>query len=297
MLRCEREEAGLTQEQLAELLELDTKTVSRIECGRSQPKAGTLQRILEQFRYGSTACYTKLVVGSFAMLDQEREIARLVTYDENDRAEKLFLQLKSRLSHRYQQNRQYIAFMEFLFDKRNKRKSREQLLSELIEAYGITRKTFAVEKIACFVPSQMEGMILNNIALLYDDSGKTQDCISLLEQMRTGYENSPADLRHYYTIMSVVYTNLAMSYEDLKQFDKAIALYVKAIRFSLQCNRGNRLGVLIKGKVYTSKNMTDTDQQLAYQDAFQLMKLMKNSSNTLERMEKFYFEKYRENFE
>lgn len=199
MLRCEREAADLTQEQLAELLELDSKTVSRIECGRSQPKAGTLQRILERFRYGSTACYTKLVVGSFA--------------------------------------------------------------------------------------------------LLYDDAGNKEDCISLLEQMRTGYEHSPADLRHQYTIVNMIYTNLAMSYEETDQFEKSIMLFDQAIRFTLRCSRGNRLGFLHEGKAFTIERMTETDQKSSYQDAYQLMKLMQNSKSSLESMREYFFEKYGENLE
>lgn len=105
-----------------------------------------------------------------------------------------------------------------------------------------------------------------------------------------------ADLYHYYSIVSVIYTNLAMCYEETDQFKKAILLFEKAIQYALYCNRGNRLGFLLKGKAFTLERMTGKANKQAYQDSYQLMKLMCKRADQ-KRMQEFYFDRFHEQIE
>ncbi len=64
------------QKRLADALDIDQKTVSRLEGGKYKPKQGTFQKIKEYLEIHRDICSTRLVVEDFALLEMEREIAR-----------------------------------------------------------------------------------------------------------------------------------------------------------------------------------------------------------------------------
>ena len=93
----ERKLLKKSQEKLADALDIDQKTISRIESGKYKPKAGTFQKLREYLDIDRDLCTTRIVTDDFRLLEMEREIARLGHYRRDEEAKQLYEQLKKKL--------------------------------------------------------------------------------------------------------------------------------------------------------------------------------------------------------
>ena len=123
LLKDERDLAECSQEKLAEAIRIDVKTISRIENGKLTPKKGTFTSIKEHFDIEMDSFQTRLVVDNFFLLEMERDISRLSSKHRYEEAEILFESLKKQLSMESRLNRQYVMFMEAIFNDVFGRKS------------------------------------------------------------------------------------------------------------------------------------------------------------------------------
>lgn len=296
LLKDERNLAGYSQEELAENIGIDVKTISRIESGKSKPKKGTLQSIKEHFNIERDIFQTRLAADSFFLLEMERDISRFSSQHRNEEAETLFKVLKKQLSLEYKINRQYIRFMEALFDYVFKRKDTEKILKKLEKAFCITRTKRHLENIGEFVTTNLEARIVNLMAICYEKLGDRKENIHLLERAVKGYEKSKTVLKYHRIPLGLLYTNLCISYEESDRFEDALKLADKVIGYYLQYKRGDKLGILVAQKIYTLNRKTDdrTTGKAKYQQAYRLMELMQAGERTKVQIKKLYKDWYGE---
>lgn len=289
LLGQERKLTGQSQEKLADALEIDQKTVSRIECGKYKPKSGTFQKMKEYLQIDRDICTTRLVVDDFALLDQEREIAKLSSLRQTEEAERLYRSLKARLLLEWKENLQYVKYMDTLFDKELGRITAEEAIERCWQAFCVTRQNVEIEQLPKIVLGRTENQIMNYIARRYDEIGKKEKAIDLLEKMLQGYENSRVDLKYHYVEVALIYQNLAIGYEERDCFEAALNWCDKVIAFDLRCKRGIMIGSMLEQKTYTEDRMTGdrTNSKRKYQQAYQLLKLM-NKKMVLEGLQKLY---------
>lgn len=284
-----------SQEKLADVLDIDQKTVSRLEGGKYKPKQGTFQKIKEYLELDRDVCSTRLVVNDFALLEMEREIAKQNHYKNYEEAEWLFQQLKSRLSMEWNENRQYVTYMEACFARKRGEISGEEAVRRCVEALRITRKNMGLEQIDEVVLSRMEAMIVNYIAVNYYEMGRREEAITILEKVKLGYENSKVDLKYHYVAMSLIYVNLSDYYEVSDRFEEAILACETGARFELRCKRGNVLGYFVEQRAYTTERMTNgrLSGKLSYRKAYQLCNLMREE-NAMRSLKNAYETLYKE---
>ena len=296
LLRDERDLSGYSQEELAEAIGIDVKTISRIENGKSTPKKATFASIKEHFDLEGDSLQTRLAVDSPFLLEMERDISRLTSKHQYKEAEILFKSLKKQLSMESKVNRQYVAFMEALFDNMLKRKPVEDVLADLEDAFLITRKDKHLKNLGRFVTTDLEAKIINMMALCYEILGDRNESIKLLEKLKEGYERSKVTDRNHRIPIGLLYTNLCTYYEEMNRFDDAISLADKAIKYYIKCNRGDKLGFLVEEKTYTNYRMTgdNTTNKEKYRQSYRLMELMKSGENEKAPLREAYKEWYGE---
>jgi hypothetical protein len=277
LLRDERDLSGYSQEELAEAIGIDVKTISRIENGKSTPKKATFASIKEHFDLESDSFQTRIAVDSPFLLEMERDISRLTSKHQYKEAEILFKSLKKQLFMESKVNRQYVAFMEALFDNMLKRKPVEEVLADLGNAFLITRKGKHLENLGRFVTTDLEAKIINMMAVCYKQTGHINKSLDLLENLKKGYERSKVTDRNHRIPIGLLYTNLCTYYEEMNRFDDAISLADKAIKYYIKCNRGDKLGYLVEEKTYTNDRMTgdNTTNKEKYRQSYRIMELMK----------------------
>lgn len=267
-----------SQEKLADVLDLDQKTVSRLEGGKYKPKQGTFQKIKAYLEIHRDICSTRLVVEDFGLLEIEREIARKNYYKQYEEAELLFQQLKSRLSMEWKENQQYVKYMEACFAKERGEITGKEAIEQCMEAFRMTRKHMELDQIDQVVLSRMEAMIVNYIAANYYRMGEKQEAIAILEKVKDGYMNSKVDLKYHHVAIGLVLRNLAACYEECDLFEEAVGACEVGARLMLRCKKGTMLGFLIEQRAYTTERMTHgrLPGKSSYRQAYQIDKLMRD---------------------
>ena len=293
----ERKLVNHSQERLAEALEIDQKTISRIETGRYRPKTGTFQKMKEYLQIDRDICTTRIVTDDFSMLEMEREIAKLNYLRREEEAEKLFGQLKKNLSPGWKENLQYIKYMEALFALELGRVTEKEAVELCKEAFQITRQK-GIAQIENIVFSRMEAFIINYIARCYDEIGMKEKAIELVEKVIKGYESSKVDLKYHYAALALLYQHLAFNYEECGRFDEAIKWCDNTILLDLKCKRGLNIGIIWREKVYCMEYKKHDEEwsKENYQQAFQLLKLMKKERQ-MKRLQDRYKQWYGEEIE
>ena len=285
-----------SQEGLADELDMDQKTISRLESGKYKPKEGTLEKLRAYFTIDRDVCSTRIVVEDFHLLEMERQIAKLNEARRGQEAEFLYKKLKSQLSMQWNENKQYVKYMDTLFASKQGKISWEEAISACMEAFHITRKGVCLDNVAQVILSRFEAFILNYMAVSYDNMGDKCKAIEIAESILQGYEKSKVDLRYHYAAVTLVASNLSDWYEEAGRFDDAIVLCDEIIKLELECNRGVHIGYLLSERRFAmdrkqeNQNLESKD---IYKKAYQILKLMKSKQRMLS-LEKTYLKWYKE---
>lgn len=277
ILKQERQLRKFSQMKLSENLEMDMKTISRIENGRVLPKKGTIERMLSFFNLDIEVVETRIVTNRFYLLELEREIARLNTFKKYQEAELVYQELRANLSMNYRKNKQYVLTLNAFFDWTLGRKSALETIETLKEAFRITREEFGFSKLGEFILNKAETIIVNHIAVCYKAIGKIHKSIEILEKVVYSFENSKVDIKFRYVPLSLIYLNLCRYYEETNQFSKALELADRSISYAINCSRGDFLGFLIEEKAFTEARMSGNKEKSKpmYRQSYQIRKLMK----------------------
>lgn len=296
LLRDERDLSGYSQEELAEAIGIDVKTISRIENGKSTPKKATFASIKEHFDLDGDSLQTRLAVDSPFLLEMERDISRLTSKHQYKEAEILFKSLKKQLSMESKVNRQYVAFMEALFDNMLKRKPVEEVLADLEDAFLITRKDKHLENLGRFVTTDLEAKIINMMAVCYKQTGHINKSVEILENAIKGYKRSKIDEKKHEISFILLSVNLCTVYEEMDRFEESISLTDKTIRNILSYHRGHMLGILLLEKVYTQSRILGNAiiKKDDCEKLYLLMELMKSGEKDKAPLSEAYKEWYGE---
>ena len=289
----ERKLLKKSQEEIADELNMDQKTISRIETGKYSPRKKTFEKLKKYMKIDRDICSTRLVVKDFELLELERDISREISFERYEKAEQLYKELKEKLSMEYNENRQYVMYRDIIFDKIKGNITEKETIRRCWEAFKVTRKNCEIENLSKVVLSKYETMIVNYISKMYRELGKKEKAIYILEQVLAGFENSKVDKKYHFAGVSIIYECLSGRYEENDQFDKAIEICNKGILFELRCERGDTISDYIMQKIYTEERKTGEKEayQYYYQQAYQLHKLMRKESS-MKALENYYKNNY-----
>jgi len=293
----ERKLLKKSQEKLADALDIDQKTISRIESGKYKPKAGTFQKLKEYLDIDRDLCSTRIVTEDFSLLEMEREVAKLGHYRKWQEAEVVYKMIKEKLLLNHRENAQYIMYMDTIFDRELRGISVEETVSRCYEALRICRKNMDLEQLNPFLPNRWEATIINYIAVCQLILGQTDEAINILEKIIYICENTKTGIKSQYIKLLLLYESLAKCYEQKQQYEKAITICDKLISLELKCGKGLSLGYIVSRKAYSrdEKRGSREGSQEQYQQAHQIMKLMgkeRQMVNLQKAYKKWYGEKF-----
>ncbi len=291
----ERKLLGQTQEEFAYRLEMDPKTISRIECGKYNPKPGTYEKLKEQLSLDRDICSTRIVTQDFELLELERAVAKAIHFRNYTQAKSLYMQLRPKLSIQYNENRQYIKYTDTMFAETNHTITLPEAISLYTEAFQITRRNLPWEQLDKITLGRTETFLVNSIAICHYQLKQYEKAIFLREKVLAGYQKSRFSLKHHYAGASILYRNLSMDYEGCGDFDKVISCCENGILLELDANRAGFLGFLIEQKAYAEemKGKSKGESKPQYLRAYHILKLTKKEAS-LAILKRYYQRNYQE---
>lgn len=277
-LEKERRVCIKSQQEIAFDLEIDPKTISRLERGHYKPKTETFQKIRDYYKIARDVCSTRLITEDFHLLEMEREVSVYHHLNCHEEAEKLYLTFRNKLDLSWKVNKQFVLYQDMICSHQLGRIGHEEALEQCKKAFHVTRPNVSPENVDRIILSRGECMIINYMGICYRKMGQIEKTIDLLEKARWGYRNSKIDSKYYYMTLGLLYSNLVEHYELSNRFEEAMNSVEVAIHYELDCNKCSDLGYLISMKQYIADRSRGSfleEGKKVYQQSFQLMKLMK----------------------
>lgn len=292
----ERKALNHTQEELARELEIDQKTISRIETGRYKPKQGTFMKLKEYMELDRDICNMDIVVNDFELRELKRAIAKENNLLRFEKAVGMYAELKSRLSMEFRENVQYVKFMDCCFKfYMHDGTADEEILQQLTEAIQLTRRNCSMEDLDKVVLTDIEITIICYIALVYNKMNRKEEAIKLFEKVKARYDNSRVDIKFYYRTYEFISVNLGRIYAEANQLEKAITLCRQGIQYALRFEQGGAIAYYFRIMI-DSQKLLSGDKEAGkhyYRQAYQILKLYKKTLAT-DDLEQFYIREYGE---
>ncbi len=294
-IKKERKYRKLTQEELAELAQLDQKTLSRIETGANDLKRGTFCKLQEALNLERDLCSTKVDADDFETLELERNLTREMVKKNYFAAERLFGELKCKLPMESRKNKQYVEYKTIILELGEGKIEEAEALSRAKKAFEMTRK-IPLENECNIILNHLECAIVVLIANLYRKSGELEKAITILETVLQGYEKTEISIKNNYKELTVMLGWLTGMYEEEGQFDKAVQYADCCIRLEIQCGRINLLGRRVLERYYIEERMGQEAEICVdkYHKVYQIFLLLNPTENLAEMLKEYLHQKYNE---
>lgn len=300
LLKAERNKIKVSQENLSSDI-LSPESLSRIESGKTAPRNKNYEAIATRLGVSKDVYNSFLSAESYDILESKREIDRLLFRHQIEDAWINFMAVKKRLTDKTDGNRQYLLYMETLLMYQAKKISRKGALKQLKIALKYTRGDDKDITMAYSMLTRVESLILNQTAILLNETGNKEKAIQILKAILKSYDNSKIDIKYHSVQYLLVLQNLSMYLEEADFLEEAIETCDKAVALALECARGNFIARFLTNKAYTlerkdtreERNINEKTCRKYYRQAFSLSELM-NDSSTHSIVGEYYKLKYNE---
>lgn len=299
-LRQERMVHGVSQEQMAMRLDLDHKTICRLENGKHVPKKGTMQKLKDYLQINRERYQPMLAVRSAELLELQQKINASISREDIIEAKKTLEELKKRLSEEERQraeNAQYLLFIDTIIRQREKEISVEEVLERLKEAFEMTTYgKYDIFDLSKATLRQQEVNIVNVIAaMLCEEMGELEKSILIWEGIIKRNQSSrlPLEQQFYSTVTAL--SNLTAVYAKSNKFEKAWECSNRVIELELLSGRGGSLGynlVNIAFLMHLKKNDILLEKRY-YRVAYKVLEATKGETR-MKMLKKFFEHKYQE---
>lgn len=207
LIRGERLAQGITQEQLIEGIYENPESLSRVESGKSSPGKKTLAQLFEKLGIEKGRYNTFVATESFEVLEMKKELDRLTSRREYEKAEAKLAELKETLDLSVVENSRVVRGLELALENVLNKKPAEQLLEEMIALLQETYPVKRDEKIR--VPLDREVYLMNHICIILKKLGKKKEIEELYSLMLNMMKKSRIQLRYRFRSYNTMATNYA----------------------------------------------------------------------------------------
>ena len=130
LIRSEREARRMTQEEMADGIYQNVESYSRFETGKASPNKKTFEKLIKKLGIGKGRYNGYAVTDSFETMEIRRNLDRMLSHGEYQKAEEIVVNLKDNLDMTIQENRKIIQIFELMIAKRFERITIEDALEQ-----------------------------------------------------------------------------------------------------------------------------------------------------------------------
>jgi transcriptional regulator with XRE-family HTH domain len=238
---------GLSQEMLSDDI-CSPETLSRIESGKRAPSTKNFESLTKRMGINKDLYNSFLSADIFEVLEKKREYNKQVSLHQYNEAKKIFEDLKIELDITVPENQQFIIQNQTLLDYRMKKINAEQALIGYENALRCTMKNYGIASIKNSFISRETVLLLNQVAIIYFESGNGDKGIKLLQEVLDNYCNSKVDEKYHSVGSLLTMSNLSLLLEESGMAEEGIIICDRAIKLSLSCGRGNTIAAFLADK-------------------------------------------------
>lgn len=226
LIRGERLAQGITQEQLIEGIYENPESLSRVESGKSSPGKKTLAQLFEKLGIEKGRYNTFVATESFEVLEMKKELDRLTSRREYEKAEAKLAELKETLDLSVVENSRVVRGLELALENVLNKKPAEQLLEEMI---ALLQETYPVNyQENSRVPLDREAYLLNYIGIILKKLDKRKEIEELYTFVLDTMQKSKIRQQYRFRSYSTLITNYAKQMRNVMLAGKNIRTALKS---------------------------------------------------------------------
>ncbi len=256
-----RKAIGLTQEELCQNVNgvvcCTVETISRIERGKQRPNYRTMRDIMRRLGKENCFCTPYLKTTDYRVLELNRELKRIRTLNDYNRAEELLAQLEGELSLQYVTNRQYLIRVHATIDERQGRITVGEELELLEKALKMTVHSYGTKSFSYEILLPEEIVTVCNIADSYGKLGNIDRALYLLQTVTDMLNDITLQINYPVGIYAMVNRNRIRWIGEKGLYREAIEECDRAIADCLKRHILNTLPSLYYARAYNIQKLMD----------------------------------------
>lgn len=281
-----RKRCGMSQEQLAEIVECTAKTLSRIETGKNAPGRRQYRVLAEKLGLPKDFLFSELETERHEILEAAWNAAMNVVNKNWQEVEKSKKYLEEQLDMSIACNQQYCKSLEHILAEVNGENGAEYSFEAVVKLLRISLDTMPEgEDVTLWDKkfwqghfSKTELFLLIYLADILAAKGKRKQAAYVLERLLEKYYRSKVEPEaHYFTALPML-KRLSSEAYLANQYEERMKYADEGVRMSLSCGYGKLLPALlyhkadILEKLGQRKKAAGTYQQAYYMATFFMMK-------------------------
>jgi len=286
LFREERIAQGYSQEQMIEGIYKNPESLSRAERGKVTMRDSRLSRLFKKLGIEKCRYNGFVVTDRYEDLELKQQIDILISRNCDAEAEKKLEELKRRLDLSIAENRRTVQGYEIAIEIKKGEKTKEELLKR---ARTLLEETYRLKKQGIYrSPMDREASLINQIGVLLQKLGKTEEARRLLYNITAAMQKSKVNIRKRSRKYSLLRSNLA-------KWEQSVLLAKENIQFTLECGKLRTLPMdymTIACALIDNPANFETCRAMI-KDVYYLCDLVQNSSNRIIAGQ-YYFKKFNE---
>lgn len=287
LIKQRRTELGITQEDLADGICAVT-TLSRIENGERLPSKSHFEMLLQRLGVSDIVFYTHVDKNTLYLHELKFKIRSLIGQAQFDEARELLADYSSKADLSLRFEKQFVSLCSTLCDEGSF--SLDERLAKLVEALCLTCPRYNDGVIPNLL-SYEEIILLNNIAICYQDMGDYDRAISILSHIKKLYESGIVNREECLRTQSMILYNLSKNFGITGRYDECIETCDLGIKIACETGRCGCLSDLYYNRAWSlSKRMLPGDMEKAEADTRKAIftAVAMDNKEAVEHYKKFY---------
>lgn len=246
IIRRRRTELGLSQEDLADGICAVT-TLSRIENGERMPTQNHLEMLLQRVGYSDMMLESYVDENAFLAHELKFKIRQASIESDTEKAKEFLSKFEQLLKMPSKIDKQFILFQNAVLYP--SRYSEEERLSLLEEAICLTHPKYK-QGHTPYLLSYEEILIINNISICLNKSGRAQEAIDMLYAIVNYYDNHVVNSEEALRTEPMTLYNLSKILGMENRYNECIAICEKGILLAQKTGRSTFLAQTLYNKAW-----------------------------------------------
>lgn len=245
VIRGRRKQLKLTQEEFSEKVNCSGEYISRLENGKRSISKKKYEELADLLRIHRERIQTTILTSEYEILEKRRKVGVWIQNGQYEEAKDLLNELKKQIDMSLLENRQSMMCLETIILRKQGKLSNEESFQKYREALQLTIPKYPDIVIGETALRTEEVILLNHIALCYEDCGKMEEAAEILKSVLLSYKNSRMDISYHYRQAVFVLSNYARYLSLLGEHKNAIRYCKMAIPLSTKYGSGDKVSALL----------------------------------------------------